>query len=81
MDRSRLFTALDGLLELEPGTARGEAVLADLPGWDSMAVVGVIAMIDETFTVIVPANRLMQCKTADDLAALVADCESNPPQE
>jgi acyl carrier protein len=81
MDRARLSTALEDLLELEPRTVKSENLLADLPGWDSMAVVGCIAMIDETFGVIVPASRLMQCKTVGDLAELVEHCESNTVAE
>jgi len=76
MDHSKCFAALEGLLELDPGTVKGEERLTDLPGWDSLAVVGFIAMVDETFGVVVPASRLMQCKTTADLAQLVNDSHS-----
>ena len=81
MDRSKFFTAVEGLLELDPGTLTGEELLTDLPGWDSMAVVGFIAMVDETFGVIVPASQLMQCKTTADLAKTVEDCTSGTPRK
>ena len=81
MDRSELYAALEGLLECDPGTIQGGESLDDLPGWDSMAVVGFIAMVDEKFGVIVPADRLVQCKTTADLADLTAYAVSNKPKD
>jgi acyl carrier protein len=81
MECSRLYTALEGLLELAPGTITGTELIADLPGWDSMAVVGFIAMVDETFGVIVPASRLLQCKTTAELAELVGSCSPGTSAE
>lgn len=75
MDDSKVFTALEELLELDAGTITGGERLVDLPGWDSMAVVGFIAMVDETFGVIVPASRLPECKTTNDLATLVGESQ------
>jgi acyl carrier protein len=41
--------------------------------WDSLAVIGFIALLDQHFALSVPAVRIMDCKTVDDLAALVGD--------
>jgi acyl carrier protein len=76
LDRSKFYNALEDLLELDPGTVKGDESLVDLAGWDSMAMVGFIAMVDETYGIIVSANRLIQCKTAADLAKLVEDSQS-----
>lgn len=76
MDRAKFFTALEALLELDPAALTGDELLTDLAGWDSMAVVGFIAMVDETFGLIVPANQLMQCRTTGDLAKTVELCQS-----
>jgi acyl carrier protein len=81
MECSQLYRALEELLELTPGTVTGAELVADLPGWDSMAIVGFIAMVDEMFGVIVPASRLLQCKTTAELAELVRSCSSNTPAE
>ncbi len=73
MDGSKVLTALEDLLELDSGSIGGEEQLVDLPGWDSITVVGFIAMAYETFGVTVPPNRLMESQTTADLARLVAD--------
>jgi acyl carrier protein len=73
MTKPDFFLLLDELLENEPGTIRGEDVLANMPRWDSLAVIGFIALLDQHFAVSVPASSINNCRTADDLAALVGD--------
>ena len=73
MNKKCFFLLLDELLEIDPGTIKGDEVLAHLPKWDSLAVIGFIALLDQHFSVSVPAARIMGCKTAADLAGLVAD--------
>ena len=73
MSRNHFFGLLDELFEFDPGTLTGAEVLADIPKWDSLAVIGFIALLDEHFAVSVPAKRIMNCKTTADLANLIAD--------
>lgn len=73
MEDSKVFVALEDLLEMESGAIRGEEQLCDLPGWDSITMVGFLAMAFETFGAAVAPNRLMECRTMTDLARLVAD--------
>ncbi len=73
MEGSKVLAALEDLLELDAGSIGGTEQLVDLPGWDSITVVGFIAMAYETFGVTVPPNRLMQSQTTADLAKLVVD--------
>jgi acyl carrier protein len=68
----QLLDLLAELLEREPGTISPSEALADI-GWDSMAVVGFIALADDRFGVIVDARRLATCATVEDLAALLGD--------
>ena len=73
MTQRQFFLLLDELLENAPGTIQGDELLAGLPRWDSLAVIGFIALLDQHFSVSVPATRILNCKTAADLADLVAD--------
>jgi acyl carrier protein len=68
----QLCDALAELLEREPGTIQSSDALAGL-GWDSMAVVGFIALADDRFGVVVDARRLAKCVTVQDLADLLGD--------
>jgi acyl carrier protein len=71
---------LDGLaevLEQDPASLTGEALLADL-NWDSLAFVSFIAMVDTRFGVTVPPRDLVQCRTVADLAALVGSLVGAP---
>ncbi len=69
--RETILLSLDDLLELDPGTLTGSEELKDIEAWDSLAVMGFIAMVDEEFDVMVPPAQLSKCKTVVDLIALV----------
>jgi len=73
MTKTQFYGLLDELLENDPGMLTGDAVLASLPRWDSLAVIGFIALLDQHFGVSVPAVKIAECRTVDDLAALVGD--------
>jgi len=71
MTKSRFFLLLDEMLELEAGTIKHGQLLADIPKWDSLAIMGFIALLDEHFALSVPATKINECRTVDDLAQLV----------
>ena len=73
MTKKDFFLLIDELLENDPGTIQGDEVLVQLPKWDSLAVIGFIALLDQHFSASIPAARILNCKTAADLADLVAD--------
>ena len=73
MNKSQFLKLLDELLEQEPGTLRGDEPLVGLPRWDSLAVIGFIALLDEHFGISVPAAKINSCSSVADLAAIVAD--------
>lgn len=70
MDRKDFLLALDDMLELDPGTLTGAEVLETLDGWDSLAVISYIALVDETMDTVVEGEKLAQAKTVNDLLAL-----------
>lgn len=73
MTKPEFFRLLDELLEQDPGTLKGDEALDALPKWDSLALMGFIALLDQHFGLILPASRISECKTVGDLAALVGD--------
>ena len=63
--RSRLAAALD------VNAVADDDVLADLPEWDSLSVLSVIAMLDAQYGVNVTAVHLKGVRTVADLWGLV----------
>jgi acyl carrier protein len=59
------------LLELPSGSLEGSTLLQDLPGWDSLAIVGFMAMADEKYGVVLSPRQFQTCNSLQDLAALV----------
>jgi acyl carrier protein len=73
MSYKDFFLLIDELLENEPGVITGNEVLTQLSKWDSLAVIGFIAVLDQHFSVSVPAVQILNCKTVADLANLVGN--------
>jgi acyl carrier protein len=73
LDRATFHRRLDEILDLPPGTVKGGEALSDFDGWDSMAMLGVIALADEHYGVTIPAKRIPACRTVDDLAGLITE--------
>ncbi len=73
MDRLEFLAGLDELLELAPGTLTGAEVLEELEGWDSLAVISFIAMVDERLGLVIEGQRLAAARTVDDLLGLIGD--------
>ena len=73
MSKQEFLNELETILEAEPGSVHGTDPLMDLEGWDSLAMLSTIAMIDEKLGLNVSAKKLDDCKTVDDLIALLGD--------
>ena len=73
MKKSEFLLLIDELIETEPGTLKGTDVLKDVEDWDSVAVMGYIALVDEQFEFTLSPKRLAECRTVDDLIKLVGD--------
>ncbi len=71
MNRQNFLALIDELLELEPGTVNGSEQLDQLD-WNSLAVVGFIALADEQLGVSVSPARLAKCRVVNDLYALLS---------
>jgi acyl carrier protein len=71
MDRSKFLALMDDLLEVPPGTLRGPESLDGLEGWNSVAMVGFIALADEHCGFIISPRNFASCQTVDDLLNLI----------
>ena len=71
MDRQTFLPLLDEELEVPPGTLKGPEKLEDLENWNSMALVGFVALVDEHFNYRVYTWQVVNCETLNDLLALI----------
>lgn len=68
-------TAFIGILEsnldgVAPGSLAESTVLADLPQWDSLAVLTTISVIGESYGRTVSGSQIGRCRTVGELATL-----------
>ncbi len=71
MDQANLLKSLDDLLELDPGTLTGSEELSALEAWNSLAVIGFMAIANEEFGVVVSPKKIAACTKVSDLVALL----------
>lgn len=69
MSREEFLTSLDELVELPAGTLKGSEKLDDLDGWNSMAMIGFIALADENGMKLTP-RQVAASTTVEDLLQL-----------
>lgn len=68
---SEFYEGLAEILEIEVDQVHPDLSLEE-GGWDSLAVVSTIALIDDVFDVTVHPERLGECKSVADIEALIA---------
>jgi acyl carrier protein len=73
MKRQEFIKLLESILEMDPGTITGTEAMADLDGWDSLAVVTFIAMVDENFGITLSPKKIADSQSIPDLVALLGD--------
>ena len=69
MDKPEFYQRLAEILDVEE--VKPENVLKDFDGWDSLAILSVLAMADAKYGVSVKAEEIRSVVTAEDLARLV----------
>ncbi|MDH4477780.1 MAG: acyl carrier protein [Verrucomicrobiaceae bacterium] len=77
MTPNELLQALEKILQIPPGSAHTDAVLADQPAWDSMGVMEFIIWVDDHFGISLPAHQIGECRTIGDLMALCGSHVTN----
>ena len=58
--------------DVEPGSLTAATVYRELEAWDSLAVLTVVAMVDEEYDVRLKADVLKNCETLEALFAQVS---------
>jgi hypothetical protein len=71
MTRDELLRAMEELLEQPDGALKGPEALDTLEQWNSMAMIGFIALVDENLGVTLSPRKFVNCTTVDDLLKLV----------
>lgn len=70
MTREELLLQIDEILDLKPGTLRGQEKLEDLKNWDSTALISLIALADANNGVPITPDQVVGCTTVADLLRL-----------
>ncbi len=73
MQKHEFLLLLDELLELEPGTLKGPEALDNVEGWNSLAVISFMALVDEQFGISLQPRQIAACSTIADLTGLLGD--------
>jgi acyl carrier protein len=71
MHKSTFLRLLDEIVEAAPGTIQETDPLSEVDGWDSMAVMGLIAVVDEKFGITLVPEKIAASKTVKDILALL----------
>lgn len=70
MTRPDFLILVDDLLELPHGTLTGQEKLEDLDGWDSLSLIGFMALVDEHVGVKLSPRQFIKCERVNDLLDL-----------
>ena len=70
MTRKEFLVQFDELLELPPSTLTGIEKLEDLEGWDSLAMISFMAMVDEHCQIKLSPRQFVNCETVNNLLDL-----------
>lgn len=73
MEKHEFLLLLDEVVELDPGTLKGDETIESLEGWNSLAVISFMALVDEHFGISLQARQISECKTIADLIGLAGD--------
>jgi acyl carrier protein len=73
MNKNALLSKIEGIIEVDAGTLDGTENLDSLLGWDSLGVLGFIAMADEEFGIQISAKSLTTCETVADLIGVLGN--------
>jgi acyl carrier protein len=71
MTRGEFLQLIDEVIEAEPGTVKGDERLEDLGGWDSLAVVSFIAVVNQHFGITLSPEKIRAARNVGDLLAFI----------
>jgi acyl carrier protein len=73
MNKETFLHKLDEVMSLPKGTIQGDESLGAIKGWDSVALMSFIALLDEELEIRVTGKQVMQCQTISELVTLAGD--------
>ncbi len=71
MDKTLFLGRMEEALRAAPGSIHDGSSFKNLPGWDSIAALSIIAVVDEDYGITLEARELADCETVGDLVALI----------
>ncbi len=71
MPNDRVIQLLESAFQADPGSLTPASNINDQ--WESIALLGFMAAVDEEFGVVLSPQKLMACQTAGDVAKLVEE--------
>jgi acyl carrier protein len=71
ISQQQFLDHLAEMVELPAGSLNGSEKLADLEGWDSMAMMNLIAYADQHFQKAISPRQFTTCETTADLGRVV----------
>ena len=73
MEITQLYNIMAETTGSDLESLNNETILRDLDGWDSLAIVQFLALVDEQLGISVPARQINGCATIADLYKLLKD--------
>jgi acyl carrier protein len=70
MTRQEFLLQMDEILDLKPGTLRGDERLEDLKNWDSTALISLIVLAEASNSASIAPDQVVGCSTVADLLRL-----------
>lgn len=67
----KLFGIIADILEIDKMRLSKETKIEDIPEWDSLAHIRIIAEIEEEFNIQIPLNKVMDIATIADLIGCI----------
>jgi acyl carrier protein len=71
MQKNELLLVIDGILGQPKGTLTGAEKISSIGGWDSLAVLEFITVVDKHFGVTLSPEEMKKAETILDLLSLV----------
>lgn len=62
---------IEDIIECHRDFLTGNEMLNEIEGWDSLAIIGLIAMIDQDYNISIRAEEIIQCIKINDIITLI----------
>ena len=73
MKRSEIIPELENVLGIETGVIQEESKIADVPQWDSMAILSFIAFVEDQFGLVLDGDQIAKATTFKELFDLLEE--------